>query len=113
MVQWPGDPPLAVERVERIADGAVANVSRLTMSAHTGTHVDAPIHFIEGGVGIECLPAAALVGRARVLEIEADGAIQPDELARHGIRAGERILLKTRNSRRAWQRQPFDRNYVH
>jgi len=113
MVQWPGDPPLEVAQVERMADGAVANVTRLTMSAHTGTHVDAPVHFIDGAIAVDRLPPAALVGRARVLDIEAAAAIEPDELARHRLRAGERILLKTRNSRQAWQRQPFRKDYVH
>jgi kynurenine formamidase len=62
MVVYPGDPDVRLDRVLAIADGDPANVSRLDFGAHTGTHVDAPVHFVEGAPGAESLPLAALVG---------------------------------------------------
>jgi arylformamidase len=46
MVTWPGDPKVKLERVRKIEDGANANVSEVAMSVHTGTHMDAPFHFL-------------------------------------------------------------------
>src|SRR5207247_9616973 len=66
MVVYPGDPDVMLERVSSIADGDLANVSRLDFGVHTGTHVDAPVHFVDGAPGAESLPLAALVGEAVV-----------------------------------------------
>ena len=49
MVTYPGDPPVILERVRSIADGAGHSLSRLDLGLHSGTHVDAPLHFIDGG----------------------------------------------------------------
>src|SRR5436309_152838 len=71
MVVYPGDPDVMLERVSSIADGDLANVSRLDFGVHTGTHVDAPVHFVDGAPGAESLPPAALVGEAVVHGTEA------------------------------------------
>jgi len=65
---WPGDPPVELVRIANIADGANANVSRLACGVHVGTHVDAPVHFVEGAASIESLPLDRLIGRAYVAE---------------------------------------------
>ena len=106
MVTYPGDPTVKLERVSAIADGAVANISRLDFGVHTGTHVDAPLHFIDGAPGTDQLPVDVLVGPARVIEatsLDAEGLAEA-ELA-------ERVLLKTSNSE-LWSRDEFADDFV-
>ncbi len=62
----PDNTPFTLEPIKRIANGDSSNVSTLHMSAHTGTHVDAPRHFFDDGAGAEALPLELLIGRARV-----------------------------------------------
>jgi arylformamidase len=108
---YPGDPPLTIEPVERIAEGSKANVTRIAMGTHTGTHVDAPRHFFDSGAAIDELSLELLIGPARVLEIEADSAVDADALDGL-VRGDERVLLKTRNSL-LWQSPRFESDYVH
>src|ERR671933_2983346 len=68
MVTYPGDPEVRLERVSSIAEGAIANISRLDFGVHTGTHVDAPVHFVDGAAGAEALPLDVLVGPCVVVE---------------------------------------------
>ncbi len=104
LIVWPGDPAVELERVSSMDQGAHANVSRLALSVHTGTHVDAPHHFLNDGRTIESLPLEALVGPALVVQIPDDvKLITAASLAAAGIPAGsERVLFKTRNSQ-LWQ----------
>lgn len=113
MVHWPGDPPVTIKRTQEIERGDSANVSKISMGVHTGTHMDAPIHFLDGGRGIDTLPLSATIGRARVVRIDDQKSVSPDELAAHKIRRGERILLKTRNSARCWHTDSFVKDFVH
>ncbi len=100
---WPGDPAIDIEAASQMSKGAVANVSRLNMGAHTGTHMDAPHHFIDGMAGIDQSPLTALVGPAQVVELDIDHHIGVDDLEKLNLPAGtERILFKTRNSQ-FWQ----------
>jgi arylformamidase len=112
---WPGDPAVVLERVSKMEDGADANVSRVEMGAHTGTHVDAPYHFVDGGYAVEDLALDALVGPAVVVEIsEKVDRIDAALLSQAGIGPGvERVLFKTRNSR-YWveQRREFQKDFV-
>jgi arylformamidase len=115
MPVWPGDPPVELERVVKMEEGEDANVSRMRMSAHAGTHVDAPFHFVADGYTIEDLPMDALVGPAVVISIpeEAD-IIDAAVLQGAGLQPGsERVLFKTRNSRLwAQKQQEFQEDYV-
>lgn len=98
---WPGDPGIILERVEKIEDGANANVSKLDMGVHTGTHVDAPYHFLGGdSATAEQLPLKLLTGRAYVLHIPNDvTVIDRTVLERVDIPPRtRRLLFKTRNS---------------
>jgi len=65
---YAGDPDVELERASSIADGGHANVSKLSMGVHTGTHVDAPVHFIEGAPGMESVSLDALCGPAVVVD---------------------------------------------
>jgi arylformamidase len=102
MLTYPGDPTVQLERVSSIADGAKANITRIDMGAHSGTHVDAPVHFIEGAPGIDQLPLGALLGTCVVVEV-------PD-LSRESVvtapESARRVLFKTPNSE-LWARDEF------
>lgn len=114
MIHWPGDPEPILERMSEIDRGDVANVTFLRMSAHTGTHIDAGVHFVPGRTTIDQFPPAAGIGPARVLEFGPEAvAIGPEELAPHGIARGERLLLKTRNSLSRWFEGEFNTRAAH
>jgi arylformamidase len=112
MVHWPNDPQVSIRRIQDIEQGDMANLSMISMGAHSGTHVDAPIHFIRDGKSVDHIPLDILVGRARVIEIRDPGSIKPEELATHRIRRSERILFKTRNSSEAWHKDEFVEDFV-
>jgi len=113
MVHWPDNPPVTIERQLDMARGDVCNVSKMSLGVHTGTHMDAPIHFIRGGIGIDQMPLTTARGQARVIEIGDPVSIKPEELADHNIQRGERILFKTRNSARCWQTDDFAENFIY
>src|SRR5687767_15738443 len=81
MPAYPGNPDFELQPVKRIAEGASSNVSRLVMGTRTGTHVDAPRHFLDDGAGVDALPLDLLLGRARVVENTKRGGIGAEELA--------------------------------
>jgi len=112
MVHYPGDSVVQIEHEQDIARGDVATVSRVCLSAHSGTHVDAPLHFCEKGRAIDQCPFDAITGRARVIQIRDDESIKPSELETSGIKPGDILLFKTRNSR-LWSDESFNRNYVY
>jgi arylformamidase len=101
MVTWPGDPKVKLERVRKIEDGANANVSEVAMSVHTGTHMDAPFHFLPEGKTIDTLPLDVLIGPVQVIQLpDSCDVIDADVLAKAGLDNGlERVLFKTRNSK--------------
>ncbi len=101
MPVWPGDDPVVLRRRAKIEEGAHANVSFMSLSAHTGTHVDAPYHFIADGSKVHEMPLDVLIGPALVVEVpEAVSVIDADQIASMNLRPGTtRILFKTRNSR--------------
>lgn len=98
MAHWPGNPPVRVERVRDMARGDHSNVSLVSMGSHTGTHVDAPAHFLRGGAGVDAMPFEAANGPARVVLSRDPDSIGPAVL--DGLRRGDRVLFKTRNSER-------------
>jgi arylformamidase len=100
MPHWPGDPE------------PVITSTLLNMSPHTGTHVDAPRHYIPGATSIGAMPLSATVGEARVIEICDVNTIKTGELRFHQIQQAERILFKTRNSEECWPNPVFNKNYV-
>lgn len=113
MVTWPGDPPVSIERVLHIDRGDQANVSMISMGAHTGTHMDPPLHYVPDGRSLDQMPLDASVGPARVIEIVDPEAVKVVELEPHAIQPGERILFKTRNSARCWATDEFVEDFVY
>ena len=105
MPVWPGDPSIILEQVSSMDAGAHDNVSRLACGVHTGTHVDAPHHFLNDGRTVESLSLELLVGPAILVQVpEQVKIVDADVLEKAAIPSGtERLLLKTRNSQ-LWQR---------
>jgi arylformamidase len=113
MAHWPGDPEPSFERISDMEAGAEANVTLCRMTAHTGTHMDAPGHFLAGGGGIDEFPLEVGIGRARVISMPPNvRAIGRAELEGTGIRRGERVLLKTRNSSGRWDDREFQPDFA-
>jgi len=99
MIVWPGDPSVNIQRISSIASGDNSNVSQMTMSCHTGTHVDAPDHFLNNGKTVEGLSLDLLVGRAYVLYLPNVSLITAAVLMQADIPPRtRRLLFKTRNS---------------
>ena len=112
MVHWPGDPDFHIERATDQEKGDVATVSRIALGVHTGTHMDAPLHFIRDARSIDTMPLDATVGQARVIAIRDSKSITREELSEHRIATGERILFKTANSAHAWDSDQFYEDFV-
>ncbi len=111
MPVWPGSAGVAIDQTRTIATGNPANESKLEMDVHCGTHVEAPLHFIDGAEPMSTISLKVLVGPARVEHVEAADAIGPAELA--GVPRGtERLLLRTKNSDRWHATEPFREDYV-
>ena len=101
---WPGDPPVNLPQPARMDRGDVYNLTRIDISAHTGTHLDAPAHFIAGGAGVETLDLNVLIGPSLVVDTGDADALTADVLASLPIPAGtQRVLFKTRSSE-LWNR---------
>lgn len=113
MVHWPDNPLVQIGRMLDMEHGDVANVSKIAMGSHTGTHMDAPLHFIRTGKGLNEMPLTAAIGRARVIEVRDPESVKPGELQPHGISPGERILFKTQNSVRRWPSRAFIEDFVY
>lgn len=112
---YPGDPGVQIGDWRAIAKGDSANVSVVNFGAHTGTHVDAPAHFIEGAETIEWVPLDSLIGEAVVVEVpESYVVIDEDFVSRHVMPGTQRVLFKTRNSA-FWNETPpqFHTDFSH
>jgi len=96
---YPNDPGVKIDDWSSLAHGAGVNVSALSLGAHTGTHVDAPAHFIEGAKKVESLDLDVLIGEAQVIEVPDERLTIDEELVTSNCAPGtRRVLFKTRNS---------------
>lgn len=109
---YPGDPELTLTRVRAIAKGDPANLTHLTLGAHTGTHVDAPAHFIDGAPSLEQIGLDRMVGEATVLDLRGRRAIDAAALRPHVLEPGAIVLFKTDNSA-LWARAEFQRGFTY
>ena len=115
MPVWPGNPEVILHRIEKIEDGANANVSYLGLAVHSGTHVDAPFHFLNGGNTVEQLLLDVLIGRVEVVQVNDDVTeITKNVVESLAIKEGtERLLFKTGNSRFWSENRPgFQTDFV-
>lgn len=112
MLHYPGSPAVEVAIGKSMAKGDAGNTSRLTCSVHTGTHVDAPYHYVQDGARIDELDLATLIGPARLFELDVDGEITPAHLARLDLGGVTRALFKTKNSHLMYEPE-FTKDYTH
>ena len=108
---YPHNTPFSLEPIKRLANGDSSNVSSLHMSAHCGTHVDAPRHFFDSGPGTEALPLDLLMGRVRVIQVISRTGITAEDFANQNFSEDVRVLIKTRNSL-LWGTPEFRPDYV-
>lgn len=113
MPVWPGDPKVEIRQLFSISKGDTCNLSTISMSLHSGTHIDAPLHFINNSTGFESLTFESLIGIAKIIEIFDQESIKVHELKGKKIRMGDRVLFKTRNSKRDIYNKPFSPNYIY
>ena len=112
MVHWPSDPAVHTKRVSDVERGDSHTLSEISLGSHTGTHIDAPLHFLPKQTSIDRMPLNVTIGLARVIEIKDKQSVKAEELAGHHIRRGERILFKTRNSA-LWRQNTFAEDFVY
>lgn len=109
MTLWPGDPLFSLEPDARIARGDSCNVSRLGLGTHTGTHLDAPWHFIEEGEKLEEVNTEVFFGPALVIDHPSEDHIRAEDLPEDKL--PERVIFKTRNSTRPPD-AAFDKDFI-
>lgn len=113
MAHWPGDPPVLIERVQDLERGDSHSLSSISMGSHSGTHIDAPAHFLKDGTTVDKMPPGMMLGPARVIEIADAESVKPEELSRCRLRRGERVLFKTRNSALWHRTSQFIEDFVY
>ena len=112
MPTYAGEPAPRLDYHSLISRGDSANVSALSLGSHTGTHVDAPHHFIDGASTMEAMPLASLVGPAHVIEYAGSDHITAADLEAAGLPAdARRLLLKTPNGR-FWEDDEFHTDFI-
>jgi arylformamidase len=112
MPVYEGDPGVKIEAWSAFAKGDSSNVSMLSFGAHTGTHVDAPAHFVEGARRIDALSLEVLIGPARVLRVPDDlNEIDPEFINLCDLSGVERVLFHTRNS--TFWNEGFRKDFTH
>jgi len=112
---YEGDAPMKFAFLKDMRKGDALTLSMFSMGAHSGTHIDAPMHFVAGGASIDRVALAPLIGPARVIDIpDSVQAIDAAELARHEWRGAQRVLFRTRSSVRGWMTSPtFHRDFAY
>jgi arylformamidase len=114
MLYWRDGKPPEVISVFRLADGAESEVSRWLIGAHTGTHIDAPRHFIPDGLTVEKLPLETFVGPTRVVDVSAQGdaPITAETVHNAHLNGATRVLFKTSNSATRIGKREFSQHWV-
>lgn len=111
MPVYPGDPGIRLERKESIANGDASNLTLLSLGSHTGTHIDAPYHFVESGIKVDQIPLNLLTGRTYVVELTS-ARIDKEVLKEVDLGEHVRVIFKTRNSY-LWSSNRFVEDYVY
>lgn len=95
---YPGDPGLSIQTLMDFERGDDLRLSAISLSAHLGTHVDAPLHFVRGGMSLEQIALETLIGPAHLVEVITRGGIGAEQIARQLPHLCERLLIKTTRS---------------
>ena len=114
MPVWPGDPPVRLSAKSHVSqDGThTVRLTSIEMGSHTGTHIDAPFHMIDGGRRLSDFPLEVFAGRARVVEVPGVRSLGAAELSGLSWSGVERVLFKTENSGH-WQDGGFYEEFVY
>lgn len=112
---YEGDAPMSFTFLKDMRKGDGFTLSKLDMGAHSGTHMDAPMHFIRDGASVEKVSLEPLIGTARVIDIpDSVQAIDAAELNRHEWKGAERLVFRTRSSLRGWMKSAtFHRDFAY
>jgi kynurenine formamidase len=112
---YAGDAPLKFEFLKDMRKGDILTLSVYSLGAHSGTHIDAPMHFVANGAAIDQVALDPLMGAARVIAIpDSVRAIDAGELNRHDWRGAKRVLFRTRSTLRGWMDSPeFHRDFAY
>jgi len=104
---YPGNAPIKLDFMQSMDAGAQVTLSAFSLGAHTGTHVDAPMHFVKGGASLDQIPLERFIGPVRVIDCSPEArVIDAAELNKHEWRGARRIFFRTRNSRNGWMTDP-------
>lgn len=112
LLTWPTDPEYKIYKFASFERGNPCNASEVSMSVHTGTHIDAPAHFIRDGKTIESWKPEITIGLCRVIEIDHPEEITEEEIRSKNIQPGERVIFKTNNSKINWWEKSFNPKFV-
>jgi arylformamidase len=112
---YEGNAPMKFAFLQDMRKGDPLTLSAYSLGAHSGTHVDAPMHFVADGAPIDQVPLDRLIGPALVIDIpDSVQAIDAAELNRHDWRGARRILFRTRSTRQGWMASPeFHRDFAY
>ena len=108
---YPGDPAVEITPIAQIACGDIANISRVVLSSHSGTHIDAPRHFFADGRAVDALDMRLLIGPVRVCELQQTHHITAQDLQLFALQDCQRVLFKTPNST-LWTKPGFQTDYI-
>jgi arylformamidase len=111
---YEGDAPMQFDFLKDMRRGDAVTLSKLSLGAHSGTHIDAPMHFIRDGSAVDRVALTRLIGSARVIDVpDSVQTIDAGELNRHAWRGSERVIFRTRSSVRKWMRSAtFHRDFA-
>jgi arylformamidase len=112
---YEGDAPMKFDFLKDMRKGDPLTLSAYSLGAHSGTHIDAPMHFVRDGAPIDRVPLEPLIGPARVIDIP-DGvqSIDAAELNRHNWKGTPRVIFRTRSSLRGWMKSStFHRDFAY
>ena len=112
---YAGDAPMKFDFLKDMRKGDGFTLSAYSLGAHSGTHIDAPMHFIKDGASVDRVPLEPLIGPARIIDIpDSVQSISAAELAKHNWKGAERVIFRTRSSLHGWMHSPnFHRDFAY
>lgn len=109
---WPGDEGVELKRIASMDEGAKCNVSVLKAGVHTATHVDAPVHFINGAEDVCSIDLSKFIGMVKVFELYCSECIKKSDIEQLGINKNDRVFFKTANSKKTLD-EPFNKEFIY
>ena len=113
MHAWPTDPKVKIRPNRQISKGNSCNLSRISFGSHTGTHVDAPYHFLEKGKKLDEIDLGVFMGKTWVFEIDVKNKINIKDINKLNLKGKERVLFKTENSKIWKKRKKFFKEFIY